>query len=524
MNRKTASDTKQLNAGAREKNSDNSRKGNMPKEVLMYIDGEWTGSSSGRTRRVINPATERVITSVPDGTKEDAKKALDAARRAQAGWEALSPLERASYLMKIAELIREDRERLARILTAEQGKPLYEARLEIEGSAMNFQYYAEFARRIQGDVLPSDRPEESIMILKLPLGVVASITPWNFPSSTVARKIAPALITGNTVVTKPSSNTPLSTVELVKLAEKAKLPRGVLNVVMGSGSEVGSELASNHNVDLITLTGSTDSGKKTMEAASGHVAKVLLELGGKAPLVVWRDANIEWALRCALWARFWNCGQTCICAERIYLDEEIKDRFLSAFVRAVSQLKIGDPTSADVDIGPLVSADQRKIVANFVRGAKEERGDKILSGGRVPEHRKNGFFFEPTVIEVAKQESPLVQEEIFGPVVPVMVVNDFDEAIEYCNDSRYGLSSYLYTGSAKLMMKALYGIKFGETYINTVGPEQFQGAHTGFRETGIGAEGSRYGIECYTQLKTCYVNWADHPEIEYLFPYGGKSA
>ena len=491
-------------------------------DYKMYINGEWTKSQSEESLKVINPATEEVIAEVPKATREDVKRALESAAKAQPKWEDLSPLQRGKYLQKIADLIKRDRERLARILTAEQGKPLYESRLEIDGSATNFEYYAEFARRIDGDVLPSDYPKQSIMILKLPIGVVASITPWNFPSSTVARKLAPALITGNAVVTKPSSNTPLSTIELVKLGEEAGLPKGVLNVVTGSGSEVGEELVTNRITGLITMTGSTGAGRKIMESASGHVAKVLLELGGKAPLIVWNDADMEWALKCAIWARFWNCGQTCICAERMYLDEKIKDRFLSAFVNAARALKIGDPTNPNTDLGPMVSKKERETSKDFVQTARDE-GDKILLGGQEPKSMDKGWYYEPTIIDDVDQKSPLIQEEIFGPVVPVMGVDSFDKAIEYANDSQYGLSSYVFTKDSNRVMKAMYKIKFGESYINQVGPEQFQGAHTGFRQTGIGAEGSKYGLECYTQLKTCYVDWNENPSLPYLFPYSDKS-
>jgi len=491
-------------------------------QYKMYIDGEWVDSGSKDSLKVINPATEEVIATVPKGTKEDAKAALEAAQKAQGDWEDLSPLQRSKFMFKIADLIREDKERLARILTAEQGKPLYESRSEIEGSAINFEYYAEFARRIEGDVLPSDFPRQSIMILKLPIGVVASITPWNFPSSTVARKIAPALITGNTVVTKPSSDTPLSTIELVKIAETAGLPKGVLNAVSGPGSEIGDELTGNKITGLVTLTGSTESGRKTMASASGHLAKVLLELGGKAPLIVWKDADLDWALKCALWARFWNCGQTCISAERMYLHSEIKDRFLEMFVQAARNLKVGDPTLSDTDLGPMVSSKERETSESFISKAKNEK-DSIVTGGSRPPNLSKGYYLSPTIIEVKDQESPLIQEEIFGPIVPIMEIDDIDQAIGRANDSEYGLSSYLYARDNGLIMKALYKIKFGETYVNMIGPEQFQGAHTGFRQTGIGAEGSKYGLECYTQLKTCYVNWDERPNIPYLFPYAGKS-
>lgn len=487
----------------------------------MYIDGEWVDSESEETLELINPTNEEVFARVPKATKQQVRAALEAAERAQRKWEELSPLQRARFLFKIADLIRRDSERLARILTMEQGKPLYEARLEIEGSAQNFEYYAEYARRIEGDVLPSDNPKQTVLILKLPIGVVASITPWNFPSSTVARKLAPALITGNTVVTKPSSNTPLSSIELVKLAEEAQLPRGVLNIITGSGSEVGDELVTNKITGLVTMTGSTDAGRKIMESASGHLAKVILELGGKAPFIVWNDADMEWALKCALWARFWNCGQTCICAERMYLDEGIKDRFLAAFSKMAGLLRIGDPLDSGTDMGPMVSKKERETIENFVQTARDE-GDKIIFGGSIPSDRRKGWFYQPTIVEDNDQKSPLIQQEIFGPVVPVMEVDSFDRAIDYANDSIYGLSSYIFTKDSARVLKAMHKIKFGESYINQVGPEQFQGAHTGYRQTGIGAEGSKYGLECYTQLKTCYIDWNEKPDLPYLFPYGKK--
>jgi acyl-CoA reductase-like NAD-dependent aldehyde dehydrogenase len=485
----------------------------------MYIDGEWVHSKTGEKIDVVNPTTERVVGRVPRANREEVREALEAARDAQPKWEETPPIQRASFLFKIAHLIRRDKERLAGVLTAEQGKPLFESRLEIEGSAQNFEYYAEFARRIQGDVLPSDNPRQSIMILKLPLGVVASITPWNFPSAMVARKVAPALITGNTVVTKPSSNTPLSTVELVRLADEAGLPKGVLNMVTGSGDLVGDELVSNKITSLITMTGSTEAGQKIMERASNHVAKLILELGGKAPFIVWNDADLSWALRCAIWARFWNCGQTCICSERIYLDDKVKDRFLPAFVKMAKQLRIGDPTNSQTDLGPMVSEQERETSVKFVQLAKDE-GAKVIVGGEKPEGHSKGWFYEPTVIEDVNQKSSLVQNEIFGPVVPILTVDSFDKAIEYANDSKYGLASYVFTKDNTRVLKAMHQIKFGECYINQVGPEQLQGAHTGFRQSGLGAEGSKYGLEQYTQLKTCYVDWNDKPNLPYLFPYG----
>jgi len=490
----------------------------MPLQQKMFVDGEWVEGTGRETFDIINPATENVIASVSKGTREDAKRALDGAQSAQKGWGELPPLKRAAFMVRIAELIREKREELAAVLTSEQGKPLFESRLEIDGSAAHFEYFAEFARRIEGDVLPSDNPNQTIMILRLPIGVVAAITPWNFPSSMVARKLAPSLITGNAVVLKPSSNTPLSAVEMVKLVEKAGVPRGVVNLVTGAGGEVGDELCGNKVTGLVTMTGSTEAGRKIMRSASNQVGKLILELGGKAPFIVWRDADMEWALKCAIWARFWNCGQTCISSERMYLDETIKESFLGHFVKAAKSLRIGAPTASTTDLGPMVSRKERGTSEHFIELAQNE-GSKIILGGRHPPKIAKGWYLEPTVVDVVNQDSDLVQKEIFGPVVPVLEVETFDQAIEMANDSEYGLASYVFTKDNSNVMKALNKIRFGETYVNQVGPEQLQGAHTGFRMSGVGAEGSKHGLELYTQLKTCYIDWNDQPSLPYLFPY-----
>ena len=484
----------------------------------MYIDGEWVRGTGEEDIDVVNPATEGVVARVPRGTREDAKKALDSAVQAQKGWEEFTPLERASFMQKVAQLIRDRREELAEVLTSEQGKPLYESRLEVDGSAAHFEYFAEFARRIEGDVLPSDNPRQTVMILRLPIGVVAAVTPWNFPSAMVARKLAPALITGNSVVVKPSSNTPLSAIEIVKIAAQAGIPKGVVNLVTGDGSVVGDELCGNKATGLVTMTGSTEAGRKIMQRASNQLGKLILELGGKAPFIVWRDADLEWALRCAVWARYWNCGQTCISSERMYLDESIKEKFLGKFLEMSKALRIGDPRAESTDLGPMVSRIERGTSERFIESAKEE-GSKIILGGGHPTSMGKGWYLEPTVIEGVRQDSPLVQKEIFGPVVPVLEVETFDQAIEMANDSDYGLASYVFTRDNRNVMKAMHMIRFGETYINQVGPEQLQGAHTGFRMSGVGAEGSKYGLELYTQLKTCYIDWSDRPDLPYLFPY-----
>jgi len=489
----------------------------MVETKRIYINGVWGDSSSGQVASVVNPATEDVVATVPAGTVEDARAALDAAEAAFDAWSSLTPLDRAKYLFKAADEMEAVKGDLARTITLEQGKPLYEARLEVEGSIENLRYYAEFARRIQGDVLPSDFPNRSVMILRLPLGVVAAITPWNFPSAMVTRKVAPALITGNTVVVKPSSYTPLSAIKIVEAFERAKLPRGVLNLVTGSGSSVGRELTSNNKTQLVTMTGSTEVGKQIMRDASGHVARLILELGGKAPFIVWRDADIAWAVKNALWARFWNAGQTCICAERIYVHREVAERFVSSFVEAARKLRIGDPMG-DVDMGPQVSKSELEARERFVEEALG-RGAKLLTGGRRPPSLTRGYYYEPTVFADVDQKAPLVQEEVFGPIVPILEVESFDEAVEKANDSKYGLASYIFTRDLNIALKAANTLRFGETYINQVGPELLQGIHIGFKQSGLGGENSVYGLYNYTQLKTVYVDYSDKPNTPYLFPY-----
>lgn len=486
----------------------------------MFINGEWVNSESEEVFEIINPANEEVIGTVPQGTREDGKKALEAASIAQESWEEVPPIKRAKYLHEIARLIRENKEELARLLTIEQGKPLFESRLEIEGTAEHFTYFAEGARWILGDIVPSDYEDHSIMILKVPRGVVVGITPWNFPAAMVARKIAPAIVTGNTIVIKPSSDTPIIALKLAELIQKSKIPNGVVNVVTGSGSSIGLELIENPISEMITMTGSTSTGKKIMESASKHLAKVLLELGGKAPFVILEDADIDWAVKNAVWCRFWNCGQTCICAERIYVHEMIAEEFIKKFIELTKSLKIGNGLEKGVDIGPRINKYELENADNFVKDAIDE-GAKLVLGGKSPEGEKfnKGYWYEPTILTEVAQDMKIVREEIFGPVIPIMEINDFDEVIRLCNDSEYGLASYLFTKDLKKALTAAKKIKFGETYINQVGPEALQGYHTGFRMTGLGGEGSIYGLEEYVQLKTVYIDYSEKPKCDYLMPY-----
>ncbi|MFQ5918476.1 MAG: aldehyde dehydrogenase family protein, partial [Thermoplasmata archaeon] len=410
----------------------------------FFIDGEWVESESGELLDVWNPTTEEVVDRVPKGTREDARRALDAAADAQTVWEDVPASERAQLVLRWADLIEENRESIAQILTAEEGKPLKEARDDVNGAAVYARYYASLARQIEGEVLPAEARDRTIMILRVPVGVVAGITPWNFPAAMVTRKAAPALVAGDGVVLKPSTTTPLTAIELVKLADKAGVPRGLLNLVTGPGSVVGDELVRNPKTQLVTMTGSVEVGQAIMGSASENLTNVVLELGGKAPFIIWKDANLEWAVRSALWARYWNAGQTCICNERTYIQEDIYDDFRRKYLAAVEGLRIGRPTEAGVDMGPLVSAEQRDKVEASIQQALDE-GAKLLMGGKRPEGSayEKGNWFLPTVLEDVEQDMDILQQEIFGPVTPLKEFGELDEVLDYANDSQYGLASYM---------------------------------------------------------------------------------
>lgn len=364
---------------------------------------------------------------------------------------------------------------------------------------------AEWARRYEGEIIQSDRPNENIFLFKLPIGVAAGILPWNFPFFLIARKLAPALVTGNTIVIKPSSDTPNNAFEFAKLVDEIGLPKGVFNLVSGSGSEIGNALAGNEKVGIVSFTGSVPTGIKIMEAASKNVTKVSLELGGKAPAIVMGDADIDLAVEAIKNSRVINNGQVCNCAERVYVHKSVAKEFTQKMVDAMSKVTYGDPLKENVGMGPLINQAALDHVQSLVDGAQKE-GATIATGGKIAS-RSDGFYYEPTVITNVKQNMKIIHEEIFGPVLPIVTFETFDEAVKMANDSEFGLTSSIYTQNIDLAMRACKEIKFGETYINRENFEAMQGFHAGWRKSGIGGADGKHGLEEFLQTKVVYLQY-----------------
>lgn len=477
-------------------------------EGAMFIDGRWTGGyASGRTE-VENPANESIVATVPEGTADDASAALEAARRAQPAWAALPAIERGKQVSALADLVRANANTLAQIVVAEQGKPLNQALGEIGATETFLRYAAENARRIEGDILPSDAPNEEVWIRRVPHGVVVGLTAWNYPSALAARKLGPALIAGNTFVLKAHEFTPISGLALAALAERAGFPAGVFNVVTGGGHVVGETLVTSILSDLVTMTGSTRAGKEIYRAGADQIKVLRLELGGKAPFIVMDDADIDAAVDSAITARFTNCGQICTCNERMYLHEQIADQFLDKFINRTRALRIGDPLT-NPDIGPKISGPEVDKVAAIVEETVAAGAEVLLKGGPLREGEfARGHWFAPTVLRLRDNSAPAMRQEIFGPVVPAMTVGSFEEALALANDSQYGLSAYIYTRDMRRLMRAASALEFGEIYCNRTNGELIQGFHSGWKQSGLGGEDGKYGFDGYLRKKTMYVNWA----------------
>ncbi len=476
------------------------------KEYQLFINGEWKKSSSGETINVVCPATEEIVATVQNGTPEEAVEALKVAEKAQKEWRKLPARTRGEYLYKLADEIDAESDRLAKLLVKEQGKLLKVAKMEVAVTASFIRYAAEGARRIEGDIIPSDNPNEQIWIQKIPRGVVVAITAWNFPLALAGRKLGPALVAGNTIVIKPTSETPLATLELGDLANKVGIPAGVINILTGPGRAMGNALVESPITKMVTMTGSTPVGQQIARNAAQNLTHVQLELGGKAPFIVFEDADIDAAVESALHSRFDNCGQVCTCNERMYVHEGIYDEFMDKFIAKVKELKVGDPMLEDTDMGPKVNASELKNMEHLVAVSLEE-GATLATGGKRPEGAQfeKGFWFEPTVLTDVTQKMTIVHEESFGPILPVLKFKTFEEVIGYANDCDYGLAAMVYTNDISTIMKCNEELEFGEIYVNRGHGEQHQGFHNGYKLSGSGGEDGKYGFEQYLEKKTFYV-------------------
>lgn len=466
-----------------------------------YIDNRFVAGEP--LIEVRNPANGELLARIPEASAAQVDSAIGAARAAQKAWAAKPAIERAGYLRKIAEKVRANAPRLAKIITAEQGKVPALAEVEVNFTADYLDYMAEWARRLEGEVLTSDRAGEHIFLLRKPVGVVAGILPWNFPFFLIARKMAPALLTGNTIVIKPSEETPINCFEFARLVAETDLPTGVFNVVGGTGASAGSALTSHAGVDLISFTGSVATGSRIMAAAAPNITKLNLELGGKAPAIVLADADLELAVNAIKASRVINTGQVCNCAERVYVQRQVADQFIEKIAAAMAATRFGDPNvQADLDMGPLVNQIGLDKVAQMVRTAAGQ-GAQVITGGAVADLGK-GFHYQPTVLAGCKGDMEIMRKEIFGPVLPIQVVDDLDEAIALANDSDYGLTSSIYTRHLSAALKASRELDFGETYINRENFEAMQGFHAGTRKSGIGGADGKHGLYEYTHTHVVY--------------------
>jgi lactaldehyde dehydrogenase/glycolaldehyde dehydrogenase len=476
----------------------------MSSTYQNYIGGHFTSESSDGQVEVTNPATQAVLGHVPDASAATVAAAVEAARKAQPTWGRLPAIQRANTLRAISAKIRQHRERLAALIVAEQGKTQGLAAVEVDFTADYIDYMAEWARRLEGEVLTSDRPGESIFLLRKPIGVVAGILPWNFPFFLIARKMAPALVTGNTVVIKPSEETPLNAFEFAKLVAETDLPPGVFNLIGGTGAKAGAALTENPHVGLISFTGSVETGSRIMQTAGKNLTRVNLELGGKAPAIVLADADLDLAAKAITDSRVINTGQVCNCAERVYVERKVADEFIAKLSERMSATKFGDPgADATVDMGPLIN----KAGLDKVRGAVERAvaaGNELISGGKVADLGQ-GFHYQPTVLVAKDNDQEIIRKETFGPVLPVVLVDSLEQAVAYSNDSDYGLTSSLYTRDLNSAMRGVRDLEFGETYVNRENFEAMQGFHAGRRKSGIGGADGKHGLYEYTETHVVYI-------------------
>ncbi|AMO77846.1 NADP-dependent succinate-semialdehyde dehydrogenase [Pseudomonas citronellolis] len=463
-----------------------------------YIDGAWVDADNGQTLKVNNPASNEIIGSVPKMGAAETRRAIEAADRALPAWRALTAKARANKLRRWFELMIENQDDLARLMTLEQGKPLTEARGEIAYAASFLEWFGEEAKRVYGDMIPGHQPDKRLMVIKQPIGVTAAITPWNFPSAMITRKAGPALAAGCTMVLKPASQTPYSALALAELAERAGIPKGVFSVVTGSAGEVGGELTGNPIVRKLTFTGSTEIGRQLMAECAKDIKKVSLELGGNAPFIVFDDADLDAAVDGALVSKYRNNGQTCVCANRLYIQDGVYDAFVEKLKAAVAKLNIGNGLENGVTTGPLIDAKAVAKVEEHIADAVG-KGAKVVAGGKP--HALGGTFFEPTILVDVPNDAAVAKEETFGPLAPLFRFKDEAEVIAMSNDTEFGLAAYFYARDLGRVFRVGEALEYGIVGINTGIISNEVAPFGGIKASGLGREGSKYGIEDYLEIK-----------------------
>ncbi len=472
-----------------------------------FIDNEWIESSSGERIAVENPATGQVFAEVPACTSDDVERALQSSFEAQKKWQALPPIERAGYLYKICDGIERERKLFERLLVQEQGKTLAEAAGEVTDTIRYMTYAAEAARRIRGDIFPSDLPDEQLFIFKVPFGVTLGLCAYNYPLALIGRKVGPALVTGNTMILKPHEATPVTASVFCRIVEEAGLPKGVINMVTGTGADVGATLVESPIVRLITLTGSIRAGQAIAAASARNITALSLELGGKAPFIVLRDADIDAAVEAATVARYANCGQVCICNETVFVEEAIADEFTDKLLKRAAEVRPADPMTNE-GMGPITTPDALQRIEGLVSESVSQ-GAELALGGQRPDGEPfaKGNWYEPTVLLGVTPDTAAVKEEIFGPVLPVLRVADYDEALAVANARPDGLSAYLWTRNPSIYMDAINRMETGTIFLNKGIVGYIQGYHTGHKLSGLGGEDGVYGIEGYLQKRTVYMSY-----------------
>jgi succinate-semialdehyde dehydrogenase/glutarate-semialdehyde dehydrogenase len=463
-----------------------------------YVDGQWIGADSKATVNVTNPADGAVIGTIPKMGAAETRRAIEAANAALPAWRAKLAKERSAILRKWFDLMMANQDDLGLIMTSEQGKPLAEAKGEIAYAASFIEWFAEEAKRIYGDVIPQHQTDKRLVVIKQPIGVCALITPWNFPAAMITRKAAPALAAGCTVVIKPATQTPFSAFALAELAERAGVPKGVINIVSGGAREIGGELTANTTVRKLSFTGSTEVGSLLMQQSAATIKKVSLELGGNAPFLVFDDADLDAAVEGAMISKYRNNGQTCVCANRILVQDSVYDAFAAKLAEKVKGLKVGPGTETGVTTGPLIDENAVAKVEEHIKDALA-KGAKVLVGGK--KHKLGGLFFEPTVLTGVDTTMKVTKEETFGPVAPLFRFKTEAEAIAMANDTEFGLASYFYARDIGRIWRVAEGIESGMVGINTGLISNEVAPFGGVKQSGIGREGSRYGIEEYLEVK-----------------------